>query len=405
MSSIIRTSSEPSEPGDGSEPRTAIGMTGSIECLPTPALLLDESRMTRNISRLRARLAEHGVSLRPHLKTPKSIEVARRVMDGPGGPATVSTLREAEQFAAGGVRDILYGVGVVPSKLERVSALRRQGVDLSVVVDNPDAARAVAEHSRRTKDAIPTLIEIDSDGHRAGVRLEDAATLIAIGQALHAGGAALRGVMTHAGESYACRSVEEILSIAERERAAAVGCAQVLREAGLPAPVVSVGSTPTAHFARDLTGVTEVRAGVFMFFDLVMAGLEVCTVDDIALSVLATVIGHQPDKGWIIVDSGWMAMSRDRGTASQRVDQGYGIVCSVDGVPYPDVIMAQANQEQGIIAVRSGSAARLPQLPVGSLVRILPNHACATAAQHDHYEMIRTGSREITSQWPRFRGW
>jgi D-serine deaminase-like pyridoxal phosphate-dependent protein len=373
--------------------------------LSTPALLLDESRMMRNITRLRARLAERGVTLRPHLKTPKSIEVARRVMDSPGGPATVSTLLEAEQFAAGGVRDILYGVGVAPSKLERVTALRRQGVDLSVVVDNIDAARAVAEHSRRTNDRIPSLIEIDSDGHRAGVRLEDTANLLAIGNTLHEGGAELRGVMTHAGESYSCRSIEEIVAIAERERAAAVGCATVLRGAGLPAPVVSVGSTPTAHFAADLTGVTEVRAGVFVFFDLVMAGLQVCAVDDIAVSVLATVIGHQASKGWILVDAGWMAMSRDRGTASQRIDQGYGVVCSVDGVPHPDLIMVQANQEQGIIAVRSGSGASLPELPIGSLVRILPNHACATAAQHANYELIRTGSRKIAAQWPRFRGW
>ncbi|WP_410837999.1 alanine racemase [Paraburkholderia sp. SIMBA_030] len=380
-------------------------MSGSIECLPTPALLLDESRMMRNITRLRARLAERGVNLRPHLKTPKSIEVARRVMDGPGGPATVSTLQEAEQFAAGGLRDILYGVGVVPSKLARVTALRRQGIDLSVVVDNVDAARAVAEQSCRTNDRIPTLIEIDSDGHRAGVRLEDTVNLVTIGNTLHGGGAELRGVMTHAGESYACGSIEEIVAIAERERAAAVGCATVLRDAGLPAPVVSVGSTPTAHFAADLTGVTEVRAGVFVFFDLVMTGLQVCTVDDIALSVLATVIGHQADKGWILVDAGWMAVSRDRGTASQRIDQGYGVVCSVDGVPYPDLIMVQANQEQGIIAVRNGSGASPPHLPIGSLVRILPNHACATAAQHANYELIRTGSREIAAQWPRFNGW
>jgi D-serine deaminase-like pyridoxal phosphate-dependent protein len=396
-------STDPSEPDVDAESRPAT--PGSIECLPTPALLLDESRMMRNIARLRGRLAERGVKLRPHLKTPKSIEVARRVMDGPGGPATVSTLLEAEQFAAGGVRDILYGVGVVPSKLDRVSALRRQGVDLSVVVDNVDAARAVAEHSRRTNDRIPTLIEIDSDGHRAGVRPDDTVNLLAIGNTLHDGGAELRGVMTHAGESYACRSIEEIVAIAERERAAAVDSAVVLRVAGLPAPVVSVGSTPTAHFAGDLTGVTEVRAGVFVFFDLVMAGLDVCTVDDIAVSVLATVIGHQADKGWILVDAGWMAMSRDRGTASQRIDQGYGVVCSVDGVPYPDLIMVQANQEQGIIAVRSGSGASLPQLPIGSLVRIFPNHACATAAQYAHYELIRTGSREIAAQWPRFRGW
>jgi D-serine deaminase-like pyridoxal phosphate-dependent protein len=215
----------------------------------------------------------------------------------------------------------------------------------------------------------------------------------------------LRGVMTHAGESYGCDTVEAISAMAERERSEAVACAAVLRDAGLPAPVVSVGSTPTAHFARDLSGVTEVRAGVFVFFDLVMAGLNVCTIDDIALSVLATVIGHQPDKGWILVDAGWMAMSRDRGTASQKLDQGYGVVCDVDGVPYPDLIMVQANQEQGILALRSGADAQLPRLPIGSLVRILPNHACPTAAQHDHYTVIRTGSHEILDHWSRFRGW
>lgn len=404
----IQNSLSPHEPDSGNALLAlpaATPLTGSIEGLRTPALLLDESRMMRNIARLRGRLDKLGVNLRPHLKTPKSIEVARRVMDGPHGPATVSTLQEAEQFAAGGVRDILYAVGIAPSKLDRVTALRRQGVELSIVVDNVAAARAVAEHSRRTHDPIPTLIEIDSDGHRAGVRPENTVNLLEIGNTLHGGGAQLRGVMTHAGESYACKSVAEIVAIAERERAAAVGCAMVLRDAGLPAPVVSVGSTPTAHFAADLTGVTEVRAGVFMFFDLVMAGLDVCTVDDIALSVLGTVIGHQPDKGWILVDAGWMAMSRDRGTASQRIDQGYGIVCSVDGEPYPDLIMVQANQEQGTIAVRSGSGASLPHLPIGSLVRILPNHACATAAQHTQYETIRTGSREIVAQWPRFQGW
>jgi D-serine deaminase-like pyridoxal phosphate-dependent protein len=402
---MTRTLPEPLERGRRDPLRNEPAQTASIERLTTPALLLDESRMMRNIARLRGRLAAHGVELRPHLKTPKSIEVAHCVMDGLDGPATVSTLLEAEQFAAAGMRDILYGVGIVPSKLDRVTALRRQGVDLSLVVDNVDAARAVAEHSRRTDDCIPTLIEIDSDGHRAGVRLDNPANLLAIGNTLHHGGAQLRGVMTHAGESYSCTSPQQIVALAERERAAAVGCAAMLRDAGLPAPVVSVGSTPTAHFAADLTGVTEVRAGVFVFFDLVMAGLDVCTVDDIALSVLATVIGHQADKGWILVDAGWMAMSRDRGTASQRVDQGYGLVCSIDGVPYPDLLMVQANQEQGIIAMRSGSGASLPELPIGSLVRILPNHACATAAQHGHYELTRSGSRDIAARWPRFRGW
>jgi D-serine deaminase-like pyridoxal phosphate-dependent protein len=382
-----------------------IAIRHQLDELDTPCLLLDKARMTRNIERLRTHLGSLGVQLRPHLKTPKSIEVARRTMDSAAGPAAVSTLKEAEQFADSGVRDILYAVGIAPNKLERVAALRRRGIDLSIVVDNVEAAQAVAAKARASRDRIPTLIEIDSDGHRAGVAPQRPDELVAIGRVLHESGAQLRGVLTHAGESYSCKSLDEIAAMAERERAAAVACAQTLRAAGLPAPVVSVGSTPTAHFARDLTGVTEVRAGVFVFFDLVMAGLGVCATDDIALSVLATVIGHQHDKGWILVDAGWMAMSRDRGTARQRIDQGYGIVCDVDSRVYPDLIMVEANQEQGILAVRPGSGATLPDLPVGAQVRILPNHACATGAQHDAYQVVRPGSRDVLARWQRFSGW
>ena len=211
--------------------------------------------------------------------------------------------------------------------------------------------------------------------------------------------------MTHAGESYGCRSVEAIADMAEQERRAAVSCADAIRAAGLPCPVVSVGSTPTAHFARSLEGVTEVRAGVYVFFDLVMAGLGVCQADDIAASVLTTVIGHQAEKGWILVDAGWMAMSRDRGTAKQPVDQLYGLVCDAQGRPYPDLLLAETNQEQGIIKLRAGSGATLPDLPLGTKLRILPNHACATRAQHEAYEVVRGASPEVVAHWERFRGW
>jgi D-serine deaminase-like pyridoxal phosphate-dependent protein len=151
--------------------------------------------------------------------------------------------------------------------------------------------------------------------------------------------------------------------------------------------------------------VTEVRAGVFVFFDLVMAGIGVCQVDDIALSVLATVIGHQREKGWIIIDGGWMSLSRDRGTGKHAIDQGYGLVCDIDGNAYRDIIVADANQEHGVIAVRPGSDARLPDLAVGDRVRIMPNHACATAAQHAAYHVVRGGSHVVEACWPRFGGW
>jgi len=380
----------------------AAGLT--LKEIGTPCLILDCDRLDRNVKHLRARLENFGVALRPHLKTAKSIDVARRVMTSPSGPATVSTLKEAEQFGRAGVTDLTYAVGISPDKFERVLALRATGVDLAVTLDTVEQARAVASASRQAGTVIPAFIEIDCDGHRSGVLPGDRATLVAIATALEEGGS-LRGVLTHAGASYGAIGDEALRACAEVERASAVQAATLLRDAGFACPVVSVGSTPTAHFAEALDGVTEVRAGVFTFFDLVMAGIGICQIDDIALSVLGTVIGHQPEKGWILVDAGWMAMSRDRGTAKQTVDQGYGLVCDIEGKPYGDLILSDANQEHGIISVRPGSAAPLPDLPIGTRVRILPNHACATGAQHDAYQVVRSGSDRIEAVWPRFSGW
>jgi D-serine deaminase-like pyridoxal phosphate-dependent protein len=164
-----------------------------------------------------------------------------------------------------------------------------------------------------------------------------------------------------------------------------------------------VGSTPTATFAHSFAGVTEVRVGVYVFHDLVMAGLGVCDVDDVAISVAASVIGYQKDKNWLLTDAGWMALSRDHGTAKQKVDQGYGLVCDEDGRPYGDLIVADVTQEHGIVARRDGGALDYARFPIGTVVRILPNHACATAAQHSEYKVMRNG--EVADTWERFGGW
>lgn len=371
-----------------------------LETLPTPSLLLDLPRLDRNLARLATHLRALGVPLRPHVKTAKSVPVIRRALEGQPGGVTVSTLREAERCLEAGIRDILYAVGIAPQKLQAVAALRVRGADLTVILDSVEAAERVRATSFAVGDEIPALIELDSDGHRAGVAPEGDA-LLAIGRAL---GPSLRGVMTHAGESYHCMGADALRAMAERERAAAVVASERLRAAGLACPVVSVGSTPTALFAERLTGVTEVRAGVHMFMDLVMAGLGVCAVDDIAISVLVTVIGHQPTKGWIITDGGWMALSRDRGTNAQAVDQGYGMVCDVNGRPVDDVVMSGANQEHGILSRRGGGPLEPTQFPIGTRFRILPNHACATAAQFGAYEVIGA-ERDVTVRWPRFNGW
>lgn len=370
--------------------------------LETPALLLERDRMHHNIARMQAQIDRLGVTFRPHVKTAKCIEVVLAMSGGTTGPITVSTLREADYFADHGFTDILYAVGCTANKAAHVAALQRRGVRMTVVVDNVTAARALAPAARNGPPP-HALIEIDSDGHRSGIA-PDGDALLPVANALTESGLVVAGVMTHAGASYECRGAEALRAMAERERAAVVHAAGRLRDAGYACPVVSVGSTPTALSSQDLAGVSEVRAGVFVFFDLVMAGIGVCQVGDIALSVLTSVIGHQREKGWTIVDAGWMALSRDRGTASQSLDQGYGLVCDAHGRPLPDFIVIEANQEHGIIAARSRDQGRLLDVPVGSLLRILPNHACATAAQHGAYHVLGDDSGVI-ADWPRIAGW
>ena len=401
-----------------------------LSSLGTPAALVDVARMEANIARMQAQMDRLGVRFRPHVKTAKALPVAQRQIEAGAKGITVSTLKEAEQFFAAGVSDILYAVGIAPNKFQAALELRRRGCDLKLLTDSPDIARALVAFGREHGHRFDLLVEIDSDGHRAGLRPGDP-LLLKIASLLAAsgdggspgdgerGGARLAGVMTHAGASYELDDPQALAQMAEQERSRCVEAAQRLRDAGFACDIVSVGSTPTALAARALDGITEVRAGVYVFFDLVMANVGVCSLDDIALSVLTSVIGHQPEKGWALVDAGWMAMSRDRGTQSQRRDYGYGQVCDVDGKPIDGLMMCGANQEHGIIAFESeagggdrdvakGGVPRstgdiVHRLPVGTLLRVLPNHACATAAQFAGYHAVQPSGELL--EWPRFGGW
>jgi len=388
----------------GALARTAIAgewpVPASILDLPTPALLLDRTRLERNAARLRAQVRTLGVALRPHVKTAKSIDVLRVLSGSAELPITVSTLAEARYFFANGVTDILYAVGIAPVKLPEVADLMRAGCTLRIILDTLEAADAVRAFAESQAVPIEALIEIDSDGHRAGVAPGDP-LLIAIGERL---GPSLAGVMTHAGASYDCRTRAEFEGMAEQERALTVRAAERLRAAGLDCSIVSVGSTPTLHYALGLDGVTEARAGVYAFGDLVQAELGTCGVDDIAIGVLASVIGHNRQHGRVLVDAGFLALSRDRGTADLPVDWGYGAVCDpVTGAVIDDVIVSSTNQEHGIVTARSGTI-DFDLFPIGSRVRILPNHACATAAAYERYH-VTDGEERIVDVWERVNGW
>jgi D-serine deaminase-like pyridoxal phosphate-dependent protein len=363
-----------------------------IADLPTPCLVLDRTILTRNIRVMASALSRLGVPLRPHMKTAKSIDVARLATAGQPGGITVSTLAEAEYFFGHGITDMLYAVGITPQKLEQVCALNAAGAQIIVITDDLAMAGTIASHPNPPR----TLIEVDSGEDRGGVAAISE-TLLELGAVL---GPCLTGVLTHAGHSYAGRGVREIARIAEAERGAITGAAARLREVGHTISIVSAGSSPTARHAENMAGVTEIRAGVYMFGDLFQSEIETHGADAIAVTVLASVIGRRP--GRILVDAGGLALSKDRSTDATPRDFGYGLALDVGGTrAFGNAIVRKAYQEHGVIEL---DPAHPVDLPVGAKLRIAPNHTCMTAAAHDRYFVV-DGEQDVAAIWHRVNGW
>jgi D-serine deaminase-like pyridoxal phosphate-dependent protein len=366
-----------------------------LEDLQTPCLILDRRILERNLKRMSDAVRRNGVALRPHLKTAKSADVARMATRGEAGGITVSTLAEAEYFAKHGFRDILVAAAQSPTKLDRAAALVDDGVKLGLITDDLEGAKTIARHP----GSFRVLIELDSGDRRAGVSVESE-ILIDIARALEG---KLDGVMTHAGHSYGCRTIECIKEIAAHERDTVVQAATRLRDAGFSCDVVSVGSTPTMTHADNLDGVTEARPGVYMFQDLLQAEIESCGKEDIALTVLASVIGRNVKENRFLVDAGALALSKDRSTQVTPHDAGYGEVWDLEcRAINGDCHIDRAWQEHG--SAVSGSPLPFDELEVGTKVRIAPNHACLTAAAHDRYYVI-DGGTEIIAEWDRINFW
>ncbi len=379
-------------------------MTSPFAGLDTPCLLLDRDRLERNAMRMRARCTALDVALRPHVKTSKSTDVALIAGAGAIGPITVSTLAEAAYFAAAGWRDILYAVAMAPTKIARAARIQaRTGARLTLVVDDAAAARALAAAAQANGTSFGCLVEIDCGEHRSGVA-PASDELTAVAAAVARGGPHLRlaGVMTHAGHSYALDDPAELRRLAEVERAAAVGSAEHLRAAGHACPTVSVGSTPTVLFAEHLRGVSEARVGIYLFCDLAQLSRKVCAEADLAVSVLATVIGHQRRGPSLVLDAGALALSKDVSANRLLPDAHYGWVCDADTLErFPGLSVAVVHQEHGTVPVPDEGW--FERLPVGAQVRILPNHACLTCAAYRSYDVLVDG--RVAATWKRTGGW
>lgn len=374
-----------------------------LTSLETPSLLLDIERLERNCAVMRERCRGLGVALRPHLKTAKSIDVAKRALLGEPGRITVSTLREAEYFAGAGYTDILYAAAIVPAKFAHAARVKAgNDCDLLLVTDSETVVAQAAEFAAAQNVAFSFLIEIDCGEHRSGLPAGDAAIVALARRIAQSPRLTLRGVMTHAGHSYGTNDPRAVVRIAEDERKAAADAAEMIRAAGLPCDIVSIGSTPTVLKAEHLRGVTEARAGIYMVWDLAQLSRNMCRIEDIAVSVLASVIGHNGPSRSLIIDAGALALSKDIGANTYLPDARYGYVCDrLTARRLGKLSVDVVHQEHGTISV--DDEAWFARLPVGSLIRILPNHACITCAGYESFNVVREDA--VIDRWSRINGW
>lgn len=372
-----------------------IAESSALAHLQTPAFLVEKAVVERNCQQMLRKATDSGVAFRPHVKTHKTREIARMQHGGTRGWITVSTMAEAEFFAADGFRDITYAVPIAPGKLARAAALTKTMDRFSILVDSERALQEVERFATEHGVVFDVFLKVDCGYHRAGIDPSNPDSVRLAVALARSEAVRFQGLLTHAGHSYDATSADEIRRIAAEESGALTRFSALLAGEGIEDVVRSVGSTPTASIVDRFSECDEVRPGNYVFYDAFQATIGSCSRDDVAVSVLTTVVGSYPDRGSLIVDAGALALSKDRGAEHIEPRCGYGLVCDVNLNPLPMRIVA-LSQEHGKIACDAPP-------PVGTRLRILPNHSCLTAAMFDRYHVLAGG--RVVDEWRPVRGW
>jgi D-serine deaminase-like pyridoxal phosphate-dependent protein len=354
------------------EQELILSLHKSIE---TPALIVDQQQLEKNIQLMQQMANDNGVNLRPHIKTHKSVYISKLLIKNGAVGITVAKISEAEVMTKAGISDIFIANQIThPLKLDRLKNLH-SSISLSVGIDHLDQALMLKDIFAGTDQALKVLIEIDSGLHRCGIQVGPdlvklAREIVSINEL------SLLNLFTHAGQVYGTQSKKELQNIGELEGSIMAKAHDLLSGQGINLKVLSVGSTPTVAYSSKNPSVTEIRPGNYVFYDNIQYFLESCDEDRWALAVLATVIS-QPESDRIVIDAGSKALNLDRGAHATQLIKGYGKLLNMDGE------IVRLSEEHGVINLNSSNT-----IPLGSPVLIIPNHACAVANLYSHYHLI-----------------
>jgi D-serine deaminase-like pyridoxal phosphate-dependent protein len=353
--------------------------------LDTPALVIDEERMRRNILGMAGIAGSRRVALRPHVKTHKIPSIARLQLEAGAAGITVAKVSEAEIMAEGGLDDIFIAYPLVTeTKVLRALRLAQRGVRMILGVDSHRGARMVSSLAGGEGVTVEVRMEVDSGLGRTGV-LPGQATSLAeeITSLEHLD---LTGIYTYRGAVLEDGSPTLNLEEAGRlEGEFMVSVAEEIREFGVPIEDVSLGSTPTAEHAAKIDGVTEIRPGTYVFYDRMQAALGACSLSECALRVAVTVVSR-PRPDLAIIDGGSKTFATDVQPKVAPLNlAGFGYV-----VGHPEAVLERVTEEHGMLSIDEDS-----DLGVGDVVEIIPNHVCSTVNLHDEaYMWSADGSME-----------
>jgi D-serine deaminase-like pyridoxal phosphate-dependent protein len=369
------------------------GIHTTISAMDTPRVLLDRAVLLDNIRRMGDLAEANGLVLRPHAKTHKCVEIARLQQEEGATGLTVAKVEEAIVFLRAGIGSLTLAYPLVdPAKLDRLlDAARTYGRELHLLADSLEGINVLSDGAARHNVTLNVFLKIDVGLGRCGVCADDPrmvplAAGIARGKKLK-----LAGLLSHAGHAYAANGTQAVQSIAETERLHMMQARDRLTEAGITTREISVGSTPTVLAAESFQGISEIRPGNYVFLDRTQMRLGVARPEEVALSVAATVVSANQD--FFIIDAGSKTLSSDGGAHGSSGPGGFGLAFIPEEFPREGrgLVIEKLSEEHGF--VRRDER----ELPLGTRLRILPNHACPVANLADSYLILSPNGE--TEEW------